>query len=151
MGTAILANRRRDRASSLEELAEEIGRKWGTGAPRLEIIQPGGIPGKVMALLMVFPREHTITENLLTRAPAELAWWQRDNHLLGFGLAGSVSEAGEQAIACADRGNLARRNLTVWFDRAWRKFRFFVRSKRGERYKPVGHEPTAAELRALVS
>jgi hypothetical protein len=146
----IITNARRDRHSTLEELGEEMQRKWGSGSPRLEIIKPGGMPGKSMALLVVMPTDSDITTHQLTGEIAQLEWWQLNNHLLGIAIADSAAEAGEQAIAAADRGNLARLDLTVWFERGARKFRFFRRSPRGERYMPTGREATADRMRALM-
>jgi hypothetical protein len=146
----IITNARRDRHSTLEELGEEMQRKWA-GHARLEIIQPGGMPGKVLALLVVMPTDSDITTHQLTGELAQLEWWQLNNHLLGVAIADSAAEAAEQAVAAADRGNLASLDLTVWFERGARKFRFFRRSPRGERYKPTGREATADRLRALVA
>jgi hypothetical protein len=146
----IITHARRDRHSTLEELGEEMQRKWA-GHARLEIIKPGGMPGKVMALLVVMPTDSDITSHHLTGEIAQLEWWQLNNHLLGFAIADSAAEAGERAVAAADRGNLARLDLTVWFERGTRRFRFFRRSWRGDGYMPTGREATADRLRAMMA
>jgi hypothetical protein len=113
------------------------------------------MPGKRMAFLVVFPTREQyrggLTENHLTRETAELEWWQKDHHLLGFGLAKNGAEAVEEALACADRGRVARLDLEIWFDRGPRRFRFFRRSRRDDAsYKPLGAELGAEEFRALM-
>lgn len=135
----------------MEEIGEEMGRKWGTGRPRLEIFRPGGCPGRYVAMLVVLSTESRKARNHLTGDDAKLEWWQIDNHLLGFGFAPSESEAAEQALACADRGTLARQNITVWYDRLWRKYRFFRRSTRnGETYCPTGRVFQAQTLQEFI-
>lgn len=125
-------------------------RKWGSGSPRLEVIRPGGMPGKFLALLVVLPTDNPFTRHHLTGEQAELVWWQVNNHLLGFGLGDSEGEAAERALAAADRGTIARLGLTVWFERGTRKFKFFRRSSRNDlTYKPAGAEITAQDTRAL--
>lgn len=143
----ILTNRRRDRVSTLEELAEELRRKWGSAGGRIEIYRPGGT-GMYAALVVVLPQAlaSPITTHELTGETAELVWWQRDCRVIGFGFARSAAEAGEQAMAAADRGELARRDVTVWFDRASRRFRFFRRDG-GERSSAL-HRPLGREIRA---
>ena len=104
-----------------------------------------------MALLHVFPQDHTVVAHELTAAPSTLEWWQQNNHLLGVGFAHSPEEATERAIAMADRGDFARRNVTTWFHRGLRKFRFFRRSNRDpeDHYMPRGRELTAEEFRFI--
>ena len=140
--------------SSLEELAEELRRKWGRAGGRIEIYRPGGT-GMHAALVVVLPQAlpNPITRHELTGETAELVWWQRDCRVIGFGVAVSAAAAAEQAMAAADRGELARRDVTVWFDRATRKFRFFRRDggQRSEAlHRPLGREIRAGDASALV-
>jgi hypothetical protein len=148
--TTILKNARRDRASSLEEIGEELRRKYGEGA-RIDVVRAQGLFAPMLAVLTVPPTGHDVVEHALTRKLAQLEWWQKDNRLLGVGISHGQEEAAERALAMADRGEFARRGLTVWFDRAWRKFRFFERSPReGSHYRPTGREPSADDFVAFT-
>jgi hypothetical protein len=152
MNTTIVTNARRDRASTLEELGEELRRKFREGS-RIDIVRPEGRFAPMMALVTVVPTGGDKAENVLTGEDAQLVWWQKDNHLLGVGFAHGQEEAAERALAMADRGDFPRRGLTTWFDRAWRKFRFFTRSRRDpdNHYKPVGREVTAEDFTVFTS
>ena len=139
----IITERRRDRPSTLEEIGDEMARRWGSGKPRMEIIRPGGLPRQTLALLVITSTESDRAEKRFSRESATLEWWQIDNHLLGMALAATPSEAAEQALASACRGKIAGLDLTVWFDRGLRKFRFFRRSVRdNDTYRPTGRELT---------
>jgi len=156
MSTTILTHVRKDRPSTLEELGDELRRKYKAGS-RLDVVQPDPkrMPfAPMMALLTVPPRaESSIVPHELTGETAQLVWWQMDCHLLGVGFAHSQEEAAERALAMADRNNFARRGITVWFDRAWRQFRFFERSRRDPdlRYMPTGREIPASEFVTLAT
>jgi hypothetical protein len=87
--------------------------------------------------------------NLLSGEQSECEWWQRDHVLAGLAIATSEPDASWEALACAQRGHLARANVTVWFERPgpFNKFigryRFFPRS---ERIAALGFRPSASEL-----
>lgn len=144
----LLTNRRRDRASTIAELTEELTRKYAAAGGRLEFFRPAAAPGKFVALLVVLPPSlpSPLVAHELTGRPAELVWWQQDCRLLGFGFATSMAAAGEQALAAGDRGELARRDVTVWFDRGSRTFRFFRRD--GGQRSEINHRPLGREIRA---
>jgi hypothetical protein len=150
--TTILTNARKGRAATLEELGEELRTRYGEGA-RIDVIQPQGRFAPMLALVTVPPSGHDVVENVLTREPAQLEWWQKNNHLLGVGFAYEQAEAADRALAMAGRGDFARRDVTVWFDRAWRKFRFFYRAWRDEddHYKPTGREVRADDFALLTT
>ena len=155
MGQIITTARRKDREPSWEQVGEEMRDKWGTGSPHLELCHAGGRPGWRKAFLVVFPPGEQIdggrTENELTRATAELAWWQRSNRLLGYGLAPTSAEAAEMALACADRGVMARAAVEVWFERTTRTFHAFECSSRGaDSYRPTGRELSELQLAELA-
>jgi hypothetical protein len=84
----------------------------------------------------------------LSGEPAQLEWFQKDNLLVGFGFARTLVEATHQAMASAARGKLERRDLTVWWDRVARRFRFFDRGPgrldASGHYRPRGRKLSRA-------
>ncbi|HJX54011.1 MAG TPA: hypothetical protein VJ801_14690 [Polyangia bacterium] len=150
----IITTMRRGRLPSWDEIGQEMSEQWGSGSPHLELTHADKRPGMRKAWLVVFPPGEQVadgrTENQLTQATAELAWWQKSNRLIGYGIAPTSAEAAEQALACARRGNLARAAVEVWFDRASRTFHVFRCSIRDpDSYRPSGSALSLVEIATL--
>jgi hypothetical protein len=122
--------------------------------------KPVGAPLRWGALWVVFPPGEQImdgrTVNQLSGGTAELAWWQKDNHLVGVGYSASPTDATIAALTTFDQGNIARLGLEVWFDRGLPGIRppryyIFKRSVRDPvTYMPSGKRLSEHEERVLL-
>jgi hypothetical protein len=148
-----------DRELSADEIDAFLRSRFPGVDRRMDRVHLGGPSHYYLVLITLLPTRHVYRDGIvpheLTGDASRLEWWQRDNHLVGWGLAPTLGAATDQAIASARRGSLERKDITTWRDRIANCFRWFHRCG-GQRwsstgfYRPVGGE-VSIETMQMVS
>ena len=152
----LLLNRTRDRPPTAEEVARDLFALGYTNA--------GGAlgghtrNGTFYAYVVAFcDADGLYSANALHGGQSEREWHQRDHVLTGFGMGQLEPESYWEALACAKRKELERRDLCLWMDRGQpprfdTRFRYFKRSRRiWPTFRPTGRELSPSEFLSLVA